>query len=315
MPSPAADLDVTVLQSPYVRTVKPLRYSRSIEGGQSETLPGAIEFVVAPQLKPRENMCAQQLVELQFNARLVRVQADFPAVQKQATRVLVMYPVRQSRASALHTTLTPMGEASFAFAIANVSNTDLGARSASGRVLRLQITPKDPAQGDCILLSPYTGEQKGPEASATPVVPLSQPIFIDIPLLPAFQQCYYAATLMVDPARADAYAPHHVSVLLQLGSLASPTQPFAVQDMPIPLQLSPAYRHNPSAMFVVVANPGVPAECIDCWFAFARSVGWGTAMWNTSLYGDAFNYRQKRLDGGSFATDFAGKVVVLLNNR
>lgn len=308
MPTPSAQpIRVELTENDWVipetRTVE---LPRAIAAGAEVALEDALSFIVrpTPPLGPGEPFVG--------DGRIV-LRADVPAVSRELvgfaeschedkTRFLVRYPLRLAAIDTLHS-LAPGESALLRFAIENGSKKAFGARSEIGRVIEHTL------KIDGGSIGPHQARFEGASGQRGELGP---GVTGSVDTLDAGSGVVLEGTLTIGD-NAVPYEALRVVVSLGLGRIKAPDDAQTIHQREFVVRVAQRYRPEPGASVLLVVHNRTRRDELDAWRRVAAELGLLTAVWDVSLEGHLD--LDTEISGGTLAEQFAGKTIVVLNEK
>lgn len=274
--------------------------------GERQRLEGELRFRLR-EYEPEEPGPALAVrEEIGHRAFIPAVKREFSGFQdeaaREAGRLVVSFPARIASVESLRALAA--GEATrVVVKVHNDSAMALGARSSTGRVLRVRVTtaPGSELDDEAVALREGSAE----------LLP-SAGFVHDLDVLEAGASAEVEVTLAIRDG-APAYQSFTGQVALELGIWDRPSEPRRIHLQRFEVRV--ARRFEPSgADVLLVVNHRTGRAAVEAWEQLAARLAAKIAVWDLSREG---HFDLERSLGGdlSLAQHFAGKAMVILNNE
>lgn len=312
MPTPADQIHVLLHNNRWVtfdeKNSKII--TSSIDPLKSVTLHEPVVFTLKENYSaPIEGVTFRETGSVSVNARLERVNKDFPKFAEKQFHFDIRYPVEISTIS-MPRSISRNENAPFMIQVKNISTKPLGLKAKEPRLLELSLVLPTEIENK------WAGFQDEKlDISPAPTATTSTSFTFTFPistLLPGQTKSLVGALKFSDDAPSHIHKK--IGVQLHLGKVNKDLGvKKTIAERQCELQLSETYQYDSKADFVLVTNNSIEKETIEQWQNVMLQLGTSMSIWNASLYSGLSYTKNRKEDGRNLLADMKDKVVIILN--
>ena len=247
-------------------------------------------------------------------AVLERVNIEFPQIKETKTEFEIKYPVELSTIVST-STIGPGEESPIVFKITNISSKDIGSNTDEGRVLRVKVNvsveediPHGKVKTALDRNDFYIISEEGNIIE-------SDTYFLDINNLSANSSCTQCFTVKFKEG-VESYSFVFLTITLELGDINDIKSFKPIQQRTIDVQIAEAYSPNSNSNTLLIVNNKTSKVEVQEWKELVELVTKKPlSIYNISLYGGLDPHKIRESDGKCLIDDFAGGMMILLNNQ